>query len=279
MELNSRYDSIRKKLANRSSLRAMLREEQSLENAISGSIPFDPRYNAVPWAFDCLTLAREIVYSYCWMEAHAASQEVRNRGNLFYVSYFADNCMMRIDSFKDKAALLVWAYYCPFNPERRDEVLQFEDIVSRLRCPIRFGLTIRNQQAFLKELEKLQGRYFKRAERYRHLKIHRREPKIILQPRTQSDGLPYMFPLISDKDIKSWHKKLRKQYRDQKVRSRVERSCYIQGTLFDKRETKDEYWCFREVRKLTRECVCSVIDVAKGLSTILRRRKPLRGNR
>ena len=147
--LVNHYRDAEEAVRRESSLNAMLREEQRLDDASYGTIPFDPRYNATAWALDCLALVREIVYSYCWMEAYAASDEVQKDANVFHLRYYADNCIVRIDSFKDKAALVAWAYYCPFSPEQRKEVLAFEDIIERLQCPVRFGLRIVGQQAFL----------------------------------------------------------------------------------------------------------------------------------
>ena len=37
----------------------------------NSAYPFDPRFNAVSWAFNVNSLCKEIVYGYCWMKAHA----------------------------------------------------------------------------------------------------------------------------------------------------------------------------------------------------------------
>ena len=38
------------------------------------------------------------------------------------LSFYGSSCITFIDSIRDKVALMVWAYYCPFNPDKKDEV-------------------------------------------------------------------------------------------------------------------------------------------------------------
>jgi len=279
VDLATQYSESEQLLCKNSALNLMLKEEQRLDNATYGTVPFDPRYNATAWALDCLALVREIVYSYCWMEAYAASDEVQKEGNVFHLRYYADNCIVRIASFKDKAALVAWAYYCPFSPEQRREVLAFEHIMERLRCPVRFGLRIVGQKAFLRELQGLEVPCFKRAMDYRHRKIHRLEPKIVIRKPTDSDGWRYMYPLFRTDEIEKWRKRLEKTYPSKSLRSAVEENCRIRETLYDRRPTKDEYWYYRDVKRFTGECLKTCICVARGVSAILRRRAPLRGKR
>lgn len=275
-EVYPRYEEAHETVCRESRLIEMLREEHRLEGAFD-VIPFDTRFNAVLWAFDCLTLAREIVYSYCWMQAHAEETSTEEAIRLFYVRYYADNCITRINSFRDKAALLAWAYYCPFNPDRKEEVLGLSKIQDRLRCPLRFGLKITGQKAFLTQLDKLMGQPFDRAAQYRHLKIHRREPKILLRPATESDGLRYMVPLFRRDEILGFDERLAEIYPDPCFREVIKESCYVRETLFNRQTGKDEFWDYAEIQAFTRECVYTCVDVARGLSAVLRRRAPLKG--
>lgn len=93
--------------------------------AYKASLPFDPRFNAVHWGFGINGLCREIAFGYCWMNAYATYYKSQTPPSAqpanvqFHVSYFADNSITRIDSCRDKIALMVWAFYCPFNPENR----------------------------------------------------------------------------------------------------------------------------------------------------------------
>lgn len=270
-----RYEEAFETLRRESVLIQMLKEEDRLHGAFN-ALPFDPRFNAVVWAFDCFALAKEIAYSYCWMVAHAEDSPTDESKQRFYVGYYADNCITRVNSFRDKGALLAWSYYCAFNPDRREEVLGFSQILERLRCPIRFGLKIKGQGAFLEQLDKLDAEAFNRASRYRHLKIHRREPKVLLRPPRTSDGLGYMVPLFRPDEIRDFDRKLAESYPNPQTCKRIRKSCFIRDTLFDHRKTEDEFWNFEEVKAFTCDCVYTCLDVAKGLSAVLRRRAPLR---
>ena len=109
------------------------------KSAFNASLPFDPRFNAVHWGFAVGRLCREIVYGYCWMNAHARQYKSQTPpatqpANVhFHTSYSADNTVTRIDSCRDKIALMVWAFYCPFNPERRQEILDYGTVLDRLK--------------------------------------------------------------------------------------------------------------------------------------------------
>lgn len=275
IQLHERYRTACANLPKEASLKRMNAEEKRLHNAFD-SIDFDPRFNSVNWMFDCFQLVREIAHSYCWMTAYADEASMPNNERDFYVQYYADNCITRINSFRDKAALLVWAYYCPFNPHNRNEMLGYEQVLERLKQPVRFGMTISRQNVFVTQLEKLSEPHFKRIKAYRDRKIHRIEPKILMRKPEASDGLSYMVPLLTENEVKEFDKKLKKMYPDDRSRERIREGCYIRGVLYDRISVKDEYWHYPEVEKAARKCTCTCVDVAKSLSGILRRRAPLR---
>lgn len=274
MEPNAFFEAAFATLREESSFDDMTHEVERLDEAVH-LIVFDPRFNSVNWMFDCFQLAKEIVYSYCWMVAHADAVSQTGSDADFYIQYYADNCITRINSFRDKAALLAWSYYCAFNPNNRAEVLGFSKVVERLRHPVRFGLVLKDQDAFVTQLEKLQGSCFERMTSYRHLKIHRIEPKILMRPPQRSDGLSYMVPLFDEKEIKNWKEKLEAMYPDDNFRKGIEKGCYKNGVLFDRIPVRDEFWCYTEVAEATQKCVHVCIDVARALSQILRERVPL----
>jgi hypothetical protein len=250
--------------------------------AIKRGLPFDPKFNAVLWAFDVTRLCNEIIFSYCCMNSYAESYKNRiTPGSQpahadFHVSYFADNCITRIDSCRDKLALMIWAFYCAFNPEKRDEMLDYQRILDRLRCPMRFGLKLKNQNDFLKYLENLHGLDFDRVEEYRNFKIHRREPRIEIYGVEPHHDWPYMFPVINKNDIARWKEALKKQYPDPKHREHVKNGCYIDGILFDRRKIKDRLWDFEEVQRHIKSCIIKLLKASDGCFRILRRRLPLR---
>jgi hypothetical protein len=171
---------------------------------------------------------------------------------------------------------LAWAYYCPFNPNVKEEVLGFEQVLDRLQHPARFGLAIKHQEAFVAQLEQLRESHFDQIRGYRHLKIHRIEPKILMRPPQPPDGLSYMVPLFREKEIEDHREKLRQMYPDDNFRKTIEGGCRINGVLFARIPIKEEYWHYAEVEKAARKCTYACIDVARTLSHILRRRAPLK---
>lgn len=273
------YLKVHEEIVKEPRLQSISRAERSLYRAFFSDTgyPFETRYNAIAWAFDCFTLVREIVFSYCWMKAHAKSGRVTRDGSTFQMQYYADNCITRINSFRDKAALLAWSYYCGFNPEDRQDVLTHKDIVQRLRYPPRFGLAITSQAAFLTELEKLDAACFGDAKRYRDRKIHRMEPKLLMHAPTQSDGFAYMIPVYKGEDKKRFEAEMKEMYPDATSRRRVRDSCHVGGVLYECRTRKEEYWHYAKVESFTKDCLLTCVEVADRLARILKRRAPLRG--
>lgn len=250
--------------------------------SVKRRLAFHPKFNAVLWAFDVAQLCNEIAFGYCWMNSYAELYKKRITSGSqpahvdFHVSYFADNCITRIDSCRDKLALMVWAFYCAFNPEKRDEILDYQRIVDRLRFPIRFGLKLKNQNDFLKYLEVLWGTDFHRMEEYRNFKIHRREPRIEIYGVETHHDWPYMLPLIDKKDIARWEEELVKQFPDPKHREHLKNGCYIDGVLFDKRKIRNRLWPFEEVQRHIKSCLIKLLIASDGCFSILRRRLILR---
>ena len=255
------------------------------KSAFKASLPFDPRFNAVHWGFGVHGLCREIAFGYCWTRAYATYYKSQTPSSAqpanvdFHVSYFADNSITRIDSCRDKIALMIWAFYCSFNPERRPETLDYATVLDRLKHPTRFGLSLKNVQGFVKHLETLRGEAFERMMTYRHLKIHRMEPRIEIYGVKSHHGWDYMFPLYEKGEIDRWEKELERRYPDAEFREHIKKSCYINGVLFDTRKIKDSLWSYDEVQKQIWSCLVKLLQAAAGCFDILRSRAPLKKNR
>lgn len=250
--------------------------------AFKGALPFDPRFNSVHWGFAVSGLCREIVFSFCWMNAYARHYKSQVQPGTypadvdFHVSYFADNCITRIDSCRDKIALMVWAFYCPFNPEKRGETLDYHTVVQRLKYPLGFGLTLNNHGIFLKHLETLKGKDFGRIEIYRNYKVHRIEPRMEIYGVKSHHGWDYMFPLYDKKEIEKWEKELAQQYPDKQFRKRIKKGCHIKGVLFERRKTSDSLWDYDEVCKHIQSSMTKLFKASAGCFRVLTRRSPLR---
>jgi hypothetical protein len=248
--------------------------------AIKSNLPFDPKFNSVHWALDVVGLIEEILFSYCWMNACALYykekvKEGTKPGHVYFpLSYFADNCITRIYSCRDKIALMVWAFYIPFNPEK--PVLDYNKLVKHLKDPKKYGYKIKNHKYFLKYLETLNGKDFKRIEQYRHIKIHRREPRVEIYGLKSHHGWPYLIPIKDQRRLKIFDKKLAKDYPDPQQREIIKNSCHVNGVLFDQRRVKDHLWDFDKVQKHIKTCLTKLLKASDGCFRILRRRAPLK---
>jgi len=265
--------------------RSLVESFQSLYAVATEDLPFDPRYNAFHWALDVERLCHEIRLSYCWCTAYAefykskCKHEDRLAHTNFHVSYYAGNCITRIHACRDKLALMVWAFYCPFNPEERREILTYRQVLDALRCPVRFGLELQDHAGFLEQLETLRGPHFARAERYRHLRTHRREPRIEIYGAAPHHDIPYMFPLLSDEAIARKRRAIAVTYLNPRLREAAESGCYVGGVMYDRRRVKNRVWSFRHVKQHMWQCMLKLLAASAGCFRILRRRAPFRRRR
>lgn len=248
--------------------------------SIRSNLPFDPRFNSIHWALDVAGLINEILFSYCWMAAFAGYYRAKIKADskpghsYFPVSYFADNCITRIYSCRDKIALMVWAFYVPFNPEL--QVLDYKEVVRRLKNPIKYGLIIKNQEYFLKGLGIVNGSDFNQIEQYRHIKTHRREPRVEIYGVKSYHGWPYLIPVESPSDIDEFEKKLEKDYPDHQHREIIKKSCYKKEILFNSRTIKNHLWDFDKVQAFIKTSLIKLLKASDCCFRVLRRRVPLR---
>lgn len=192
----------------------------------------------------------------------------------FEVQYFSDNAVSRIDSCRDKLALLAWSFYCAFNPE--EKVLDYGQVIERLKYPIKFGLNLKGHEAFLRQLLPLQGNDFKRIEQYRHLKIHKREPRIEIYGVKPHHDWSYMIPLTDPGEIKAWRARVAKQGSSA---SWVERNSRIRGVIFDRKVLKGRLWSFNEIKADVENCLLKLLKATGGCCRILQSRRPIRRSR
>jgi hypothetical protein len=257
--------------------KAFLRSSKLFKDAFKrqGGLPFETEINAVYWAYDLINLARELVISFCWMEAHANQYKKINQPGTkpshssVYVSFYADNCVTLIDSFKDKLALMVWAFYKPFNPEKK--VLDYDEIIKSLKESKKFNL--RKQKPFLRYLQKLKAPHFKIVEMQRHLKIHRLSPRIeIFKAGPQSYDY-YMLPLTGQNEINAWRKDLLKRCNnDRSMARQIEKGCYINGILYDRRPLKGRLFEYKDVRRDIKYCLLDSLSALSKCLNLLKRR-------
>lgn len=250
-----------------------------LPNASSGIVLQDWRYNATHWALDVIRVCQEIGFSVAWMRAFARyyseSKEPDHRLAENLVSYYADNAAMRISSCRDKLALLAWSYYCPFNPDKKEEVLNFDEVHNRFTNPLRFGLQLTGHDDFLVELNKLVGPDFSMVTTYRHKKVHRIEPRVVMRKPESCEQPSYMFPVVTEKESRDFDDRLREMYPDNHMRATIRQTCFHNGVLFDCRAPKELCCHFQDFDRSSFACWKSLCDATAGSCEILLRREPL----
>lgn len=196
----------------------------------------------------------------------------------FNVSYFADNCITRLDSCRDKIALIVWSFYEPFNPE--EKVLTYEEVREQLRVPGELGRKLSNHGIFLKHLDALDTQDFNVLKKYRDLKIHRREPRIEIFGVDHAHDVPYMLPVSKDR-LQAWEASIRKRYSNWQEWAIQEliQDCYIKGVPFEQSKLKNRVWGYERVKGHIERGLGQIMGAASGCFRFLRRQSPLRAKR
>ena len=256
---------------------ATIRIGGQAEHSTCGKRSLGLALHATHWALDVASVCQEIGYSIAWMRAFACywseCEGDHQRSVERLVSYYADNAATRISSCRDKLALLAWSYYCPFNPDKKDEVLSFAGVRDRLAHPIRFGLHLDGCDEFLAELNKLDGPDFRRAATYRHKKVHRMEPRVTMRKPEVSDQPSYMFALVTDTDVRRFDDKLKEMY--QADGSAIRKRCFVDGVLFDRRSPEELFWRYGDFDGVACACWRNLCDATAGSCEILLRREPM----
>lgn len=231
----------------------------------------DYRANAIHWAQDVFSLYQQIVYGIRKMNAYALAYKdfypegTQPNSQFALVDYYASNTLLRIISCRDKIALLVWAFHFPFNPEKRNQVLQYRSILERMRFPHRFGFSFTDHEIFLDALLALTGPDFEQVERYRHLKIHRGEPVIQILGVKPHHDWPYVIPLYEEREITEFQEQQKPSTGyDEYVKLDFETNS---DTLYDHRRLEDRQWNYDEVRE---NIIRSSIKLIQSTTSILK---------
>lgn len=170
----------------------------------------DWRFNSFHWVMDTHQMLMNVIYSYVQMKARVILyRNHRNKGDSQsnshpQVNFYSQASVVNLYSCRDKLALMVWAYFHPFNPENKKEVLPYRSIVERLKAPNNFGFNFTGQDEFIAALNLLgnASNEFKRLEEFRHYKIHRWEPRIEIFGKQNHHGWPYLVLDYNNNDIK-----------------------------------------------------------------------------
>lgn len=173
---------------------------QKLKNLFTENYSHDWKFNSFHWAIDSRNIIHNILYGFVQMKARADIYKVyRNKGDSpsnshIQIGFYAESAIINLHSCRDKIALMIWSYLHPFNPENKNEVLNFNDVRKRLKNPQHFGFDFSNQSILTESLNLISNSTndFKRLEDFRHYKIHRWEPRIEIFGKQKHHGWPYI---------------------------------------------------------------------------------------
>jgi hypothetical protein len=193
----------------------------------------------------------------------------------FHVAYYADNAVIGVFSLRDKLALALWSYFVDFNPYEDIRLADLGGVVKGLTELSRAGgKSGRKARELLLPLLGLP----KSLRAYRHMKIHRREPRIEIYGVAAHHDWPYLVAVVDEADHDRFREELRRVYPDPKLRRAVERGCIVRGVTYrtlDLRENK-RLMTYRSLHNalLSYRRICYA--VAADAILFLRRRAPFR---
>ncbi len=256
----------------------------------------DIRFNAIHWALDVISLCRQICYGNCWLGAYSGFYKDHvKKGDLpsnvdFHTTYHVDNTITRISSVRDKLGLMIWAYYCAFNPEKRKEVLIYKEVYDRMKHPSKYEINSKIPNVFIESLERLNESSFVNLINYRHAKIHRLEPRVEIYGVEKHHGLPYKVQLKTEEEIEAFRKSIKEKFGTSKAGGftqedieagvqakfirmgweQVEESCTIDGVIYDDIKPKLKYWSFGEIESEINIVLPTILEVCtKCFETLL----------
>ncbi|CCQ90824.1 hypothetical protein NITGR_410010 [Nitrospina gracilis 3/211] len=236
----------------------------------------DPRFNSISWARDVDWLIDQVYFSFYWMDAFAKYFEEKHDsskgpyGDYWPASYYADNCMLGIYSCRDKIALMVWAFYCPFDITKKEEVLDFHKIMKRLNHPVKYAIKADDSQEFWNALNGLNDSVFnKEIAEYRHKKIHRREPKIIMGPIENCHFRDYTFPVLDPNEEEEWKNQMKAKGDSPQVIESVMRNSVFDGVMYRRKSVNDLLVSYSDVKDQIERAFKKTLKVAVTCFDIL----------
>ncbi|MCK4302847.1 MAG: hypothetical protein KAY24_01260 [Candidatus Eisenbacteria sp.] len=246
-------------------------------------IPFDPRFNAFHWISDCWFLTYQIEHSYHKMREAAKRYRETNRpgdnpsASIPELSYYADNTVVRLLSFSDKLALCMLSYFEDFDPNGDTALCGISDVVRVLEASTgRARLGINQALAILGPVLKRRPRVLKR---YRHYKIHRREPRIELFGIQAHHDVPYLVRVRSDRDMNMLRSEIKAQYTDPAMQRLMLERSKVLGIHYRNVDANENrrLFSYQRIDKAIKEYRRVCYEGADKSATFLKRRKPFRG--
>ena len=282
MKSENQYTFDHNNMSDRSTWKLLNTGYAALHKAACESHTLDPKFNAIHWAHDVALICEEIEYSISRMRVYASNYMNENPGGSSPVSvsplvtYYADNAITRIHSCRDKLALMIWAHFCPFNPLKRDEVLDFHKVKSRLMDPIKYGIKLNNHEVFLEFLDGLDNEDFQRITTYRHQQIHRREPRIEIHGVKSFHDWPYNLPITDDIEIQKWEHSIKDDPFEVHMPGELRKQCTFDGVLYESKKQPNRLWDYEDVNIRIESTSSNLVSAAVGCFQIIRRRSPFR---
>ena len=235
----------------------------------------DPRFNSIFWADSVRRLTEQIEFWFSWMQAFAKRYEDEfdprsgPSGDYIPVTYYADNTIVQIISCRHKLALMVGAYFKPFDPER-GKLPDFQAIMKRLKKPDKHGLDADLSKSFLEHLKKLENPDFKFLKNYRDYKIHGNDPLIIMGEIANHHFRGYRYPLKTQKEIEKWEREMKEVLRyDEETIQISRKGSTFGGVQYITNDLKNFLWEFNQIKNSVENCVFLILESFSGCLKIL----------
>lgn len=254
----------------------------AITSSIRGPLPLDPRFNSVHWLFDCQALCNQIEHSASKMREFCIRYRADVRpgermANIDpHVSYYADNVVIRLLALRDKLALCVWAYFCPFRPFDSSLRLNLRYVLDYLTRPAQYRIPVAAASSAHQVLSPL-ARFPRTLKQYRDMKIHGREPRVELYKVQPHHDWPYVVPVETEKEERVFESQLARAY-DAEQRKFIRRTSRIRGTLY-RRLSMEENARLISYSALEKSCLqyrATCYRACDQVASFLRRRGPFR---
>lgn len=235
----------------------------------------DPRFNSISWARDVDWLIDQVYFSFYWMDAFAKYFEEKHDsskgpyGDYWPTSFYADNCIVGIHSCRDKIALMIWAFYCPFDIRKKEEILDFDGVTKRLRYPVKYAIKVEGSEEFYNPLNGLNDSVFKDISEYRHKKIHRREPKVIMGEIQNFHYRNYTFPVLDPSELEDWKSQMKGMNYDSETIDLILKNSVFDGVKYRSKPVDELLISYSDVHEQVERAFKKILKVATACFNIL----------
>jgi len=266
-------DEINRQDASREDFKAVTTSFNELMKSIR-SFPWDWRFNSILYGMDVYSLLRELTFVYASMKAshdvYVIHSKKSSRNVPFLLNLYIGDVLFRLISIRDKLFMAYAAFFAYHDPETRNSEKALSAELKKLISEAPNGVMLESFKEFL-TLKGLSHWY--EIEEYRHMKVHRLEPKIDAYKIESHHDWSYLKKISyeearkkAEEDFETGYaledkSKLSPEYKENEILQYLRRRSF-EGSYYERMRPDSRLTDYPEIAALIEKCVSDLMRIS-----------------